>query len=109
MRYSYPIAISMVMWNSIVYLPLVPISAIFLRVFTSASVKFVIVLFLIQSVWFIIRLFQIMAVSFKTSLAKILWINFLIIFTSFLLWTYFFDLNTDRFSSFFYLIDLLVK
>lgn len=109
MRYSYPIAISMVMWNSIVYIPLVPISAIFLRVFTTGSVKFVIILFVLQTGWFIIRLFQIMAVSFKTSLAKILWLNFLIIFISFLLWTYFYDLDTNRFSSFFYLIDLLFK
>ncbi|HQO10747.1 MAG TPA: glycoside hydrolase family 2 TIM barrel-domain containing protein [Clostridiales bacterium] len=109
MRYSYPIAISMVMWNAIVYLPLLPISAVFLRIFTSFTVKFVIILFLIMTAWFILRLFQIMAVSFKTSLSKILWINFLILLVCFLLWTYFFELNINRFSSFFYLIDVLVK
>jgi len=109
MRYSLPIAISMVMWNSIVYLPLVPISAIFLRIFTPGSVKTVLILFVLMTLWFLIRLFMIMAVSFKTSLVKILWVNFLIIFVFVLLWMYFFELNFDRFSYFFYLIDLLVK
>jgi|GEM_PF-1634105 len=109
MRYSFPIAVSMVLWNSIVYVPLIPVSAVLLRLFSSGIVKFVVILFIIQTAWFVIRLFQIMAVSFKTTLLKVLWVNFLIIVVSFLLWTYFFDLDVNRFSSFFYLIDLLVK
>jgi len=109
MRYSFPIAVSMVLWNSIVYVPLIPVSAVLLRLFSSGIVKFVIILFIIQTAWFVIRLFQIMAVSFKTTLLKVVWVNFLVIVVSFLLWTYFFDLDINRFSSFFYLIDLLVK
>jgi beta-galactosidase len=108
-RYSLPIAISMVLWNSIVFLPLVPVSAIFLRIFSPASFKFVLIIYILMAIWFVIRLFLIMSVSFKTSLRKVLWVNLLMYFALGLLWLYFFDLNTDRFSYFFYLVDLLIK
>ncbi len=108
-RYSFSIALSMVLWNSIVFLPLVPVSAVFLRIFSPAVVQMVLIVYSTMAIWFIIRLFLIMSVSFKTSLRKILWLNFIIFFSLGLLWLYFFDLNINRFSYFFYLIDLLVK
>jgi hypothetical protein len=109
MRYSLPIALSMTLWNAIVFLPLVPVSAVFLRIFSPFWVKMVLLAFCIMVIWFVIRLFLIMAVSFKITVRKVLWLNILMLISAGLLWAYFFDLNIDRFSSFFYLIDLLVK
>ncbi|NOR45559.1 MAG: hypothetical protein GQ534_08255, partial [Candidatus Delongbacteria bacterium] len=107
LRYSLPIAINMVFWNSIVFLPLLPISAIFLRIFSPFAIKLVIFLFVGMLIWFIIRIFLIMAISFKTSVRNIIWMNIIILASSFLLYIYFFDFNYYKFSYFFYLIDKL--
>ncbi|MCK4978994.1 MAG: hypothetical protein KAS62_01295, partial [Candidatus Delongbacteria bacterium] len=107
LRYSIPIAINMVFWNSIVFLPLLPISAIFLRIFSPFAIKLITILFAGMLLWFIVRLFLIMAISFKTSVRNIIWMNLIILISSFLLYIYFFDFNYYKFSYFFYLIDKL--
>ncbi|MBN2790345.1 MAG: hypothetical protein JXR69_09165 [Candidatus Delongbacteria bacterium] len=107
LRYSMPIAINMVFWNSIVFLPLLPISAVFLRVFSSFSVKLVTFLFVGMLIWFVVRMFLIMAISFKTSVRNIIWMNLAILISSFLLYIYFFEFNYYKISYFFYLIDKL--
>ena len=108
-RFSLSVSISMILWNSIVFLPLVPLSAVFLRIFSPLSVKIVLLIFAMMILWFTARLFLIMSVSFKSGLSRVIWVNLGIISGIGLLWLYFFEFNTDRFSYLFYLIDLLVR
>lgn len=108
-RFSFSISLSMVLWNSIIFLPLVPVSAVFLRVFSPLSVKIVLTLFAAMIIWFLIRMFLIMSVSFKSGLGKVIWVNTAIITAIILIWLYFFDINTDRLSHFFYLVDILIR
>ena len=108
-RFSVSISVSMVLWNSIVFLPLVPLSAIFLRIFSPLSVKIVLLIFAMMILWFTARLFLIMSVSFKSGLSRVVWVNLAILTAIGLLWLYFFEFNTDRFSYLFYLTDILVR
>lgn len=106
-RYSLPIAVSMVMWNAIVFLPFVPFSAVFLRIFSPFSVKIILLLFVFCLLWFIIRIFLIMAISFKTTVRKVIWMNFLIILTVSFLWVYFYDINLPKIIYFFHIMNIL--
>ena len=106
-RYSLPIAISMVLWNTIVFLPFVPLSAFFLRVFNPGVARVILFLMFLSMLWFVFRLFLIMAVSYKTTLRRVLWINFLILVSIVFLWAFFFDINFEKITYFFQVMEIL--
>lgn len=104
-RLNIAISISLIFWNTVALVWLIPFSAVFYRMMSMRVIEIFFVLLIISFIWISYSIIHLMAIAFKLPLYKILAINLALVTLILLSYFYFFGIDYN----FMYYMNYLVK